>query len=71
MISSDEFLSVTVPRFHRGVAEQDFASQDIDEDGNLNLEEFKNTNYVRNNSLLTVLPSIIYSFTQFLDSEIT
>jgi len=45
VISSDEFLSVTVPRFHRGVAEQDFASQDIDEDGNLNLEEFKNTNY--------------------------
>ena len=61
VISSDEFLSATVPRFHRGVAEQDFASQDIDEDGNLNLEEFKNTNYVRSNSLLTAqLPSTLF-----------
>ena len=42
---ANEFLTHTSPRFHKGVAEENFASADANGDGSLDLEEYKNTNY--------------------------
>jgi len=44
-VSADEFLTHVSPSYHKAIAEEDFDNADTNNNGSLDLEEYKSSNY--------------------------